>query len=71
MKKKKVDKVSVACSLCGASQKEVVALVKAPEETKRVAYICDECVAVCVGLVSARMREKQSLRVRIGFRWNP
>jgi hypothetical protein len=34
MKKKKVDKVSVACSFCGASQKEVVALVKAPEETK-------------------------------------
>ncbi len=37
------------CSFCGKAQSEVLQLVAGPE-----AFICDECVQLCVGLVASQ-----------------
>lgn len=37
------------CSFCGKSQDEVICLIAGP-----TVFICDECVAICVDVVSER-----------------
>lgn len=43
------------CNFCGKHQREVMALIAGPD-----CYICDECVDLCVGIISAKHPEKRN-----------
>ena len=47
------------CSFCHKSQDAVELLISSPSEYPR-AYICDECVGVCVEIISEARAKKGS-----------
>jgi ATP-dependent Clp protease ATP-binding subunit ClpX len=55
----------VYCSFCGKSQREAEVMVAGPVRV----FICDECVALCVELVTTKRRDQQMIAdvVRCAF----
>jgi ATP-dependent Clp protease ATP-binding subunit ClpX len=47
----------IRCSFCHKSQDAVEFLISSPSEYPR-AYICDECVGVCVEIISEARAKK-------------
>jgi ATP-dependent protease Clp ATPase subunit len=39
---------AIACSFCGKDQDSIQRMVSSPDSMSQRAYICDECVTVCV-----------------------
>ncbi|GBQ79571.1 hypothetical protein AA13595_0064 [Gluconacetobacter johannae DSM 13595] len=53
---------ALRCSFCGKSQNEVKKLIAAPN-----AFICDECVAVCIDVITTDKIEKAGKRIAAPF----
>jgi len=49
-------KFIMICDFCGAKDGEVNLLIASPNGT----HICDECVAICVGVVADNARENEA-----------
>jgi ATP-dependent protease Clp ATPase subunit len=47
MMSRRNDDVPHRCSFCDKREDEVWKLVSSPREDRAIAYICDECIAVC------------------------
>lgn len=45
------------CSFCGKSADRVRQLIKNPNSQSPAAYICNECVGVCVGILKTARDE--------------
>lgn len=42
----------LSCSFCGKDASETPRLISSPDVMKQKAYICQECVAVCVTILN-------------------
>lgn len=60
------DKEKLHCSFCGKSQDEVKKLVAG-----RGVYICDECIEVCISIVSDEMKEMEQNEGKVMFEGLP
>ena len=56
------DKEKLHCSFCGKSQDEVKKLVAG-----RGVYICDECIEVCISIVSDEIKEMEKTEGKTSF----
>ena len=54
MSDKKEEDKTLHCSFCGKSQNEVKKLIAG-----RGVYICDECIEVCINIVSDEMHKEE------------
>ncbi|MBE6467753.1 MAG: ATP-dependent Clp protease ATP-binding subunit ClpX [Alphaproteobacteria bacterium] len=66
MKKMTDSKEKLHCSFCGKSQDEVKKLVAG-----RGVYICDECIEVCISIVSDEIKEMEKAEGKMTFETLP
>ena len=59
-------KEKLHCSFCGKSQDEVKKLVAG-----RGVYICDECIEVCISIVSDEIKEMEKAEGKMTFETLP
>jgi len=46
------------CSFCAKVSTEVERLIKAPADTPGTAFICNECVAICVEVLAEQAKKQ-------------
>jgi ATP-dependent Clp protease ATP-binding subunit ClpX len=58
-------KAALYCSFCGKSYQQVSALVAGPQ-----AYICDECIGLCVTYLPFRSRLNAFATMFLPWKWH-
>jgi ATP-dependent protease Clp ATPase subunit len=57
----------IQCSYCGRGESDVAVLVAGKKAGALTAYICEDCVQVCVSIIAERVTEQaRELRRRNG-----
>ena len=55
----------VQCSYCHKDQHQVFAMISTPRDYEPQAYICDECIEVCAGIVKRKRGQLPSAPMSI------